>query len=66
MMFQTDLLRESVDLITALPRITVSLLVLGSILMLLGTTVLNDSLMNRTESVEFTDSVWSQMLTLHR
>ncbi len=65
-MFQTDLLRESVDLITALPRITVRLLVLGSILMLLGTTVLNDSLMNRTESVEFTDSVWSQMLTPHR
>lgn len=66
MMFQADLLRESVDLITAFPIITVSLLVLGSILMLLGNAVLNDSLMNRTESVQFTDSVWSQMLTRHR
>ncbi len=66
MMFQADLLRESVDLITAFPIITVSLLVLGSILMLLGSAVLNDSLMNRTESVQFTDSVWSQMLTRHR
>lgn len=66
MMFQADLLRESVDLITAFPIITVSLLVLGSILMLLESAVLNDSLMNQTESVQFTDSVWSQMLTRHR